>query len=154
MAYTTVNTGIDRKITLIDENGNQYSFDSSGNGLGGNLMSFKSEPVITQITSKPISNGGEQIVQDERVGWKGDFMVERTNGDGEDLENLQEVYYRTTGRSLKFTIHETTVNADGSGLTKWIYKNQSLRMTSTGESKMGSSQEQAYSFEGGGRVAG
>lgn len=151
MAYTQFNTGVSTSIRLIDNaTGVVYNFDDTGTGLGGNLTDFTPEPVVETIRDEPISNGGEQIVQDEHRGWKGEFTITRSDSGGEDFQALVESYYAQTGLTKKFTIFETTINTD-STVARWQYTSCAVRMTSSGQRKIGSKIEQKFTFDGGRR---
>jgi hypothetical protein len=153
MGYTSFITGVNTSIRLIDNiDGSVYNFDDTGKGLGGNLTDFSSDPVVETLRDEPISNGGEQIVQDEHRGWKGEFTVTRSDSGGEDFQVLIETFYANTGLTRKFTIIETTLNTD-STVTRWQYTNCAVRMTARGTSKIGSKVEQKFTFDGGRRYA-
>jgi hypothetical protein len=153
MAYSSFVTGVNTSIRLQDNlTGVIYNFDNTGKGLGGNLQEFASEPVVETMRDTPISNGGEQVVQDEHRGWKGEFSVTRSDSGGEQFQALIEAFYSSTGLTKKFTITETTLNVDQT-ITRWQYTQCAVRMTNRGSSKVGSMVEQKYTFDGGRRYA-
>jgi hypothetical protein len=137
------NLGVDRSILLIDQFGNQYNFST----LTHDLMSFKSEPMTSEIQNKSISRQGIIGVEYEYHAWTGEFVVNRKGNDLETLQYKMEQAYQNGDDPYVFTIHESTRNRDGSGTTsKWRYDNVKMTMTQDGDWKLETEVELTFKF--------
>lgn len=153
MAYlspNTFNTGIDRKIVIVDSStGQQYEFST----IGDELVSFDPKPKHAQVSRKTISRGGREDVQTERYGWTGTIVVSRSGPSFELLEYAQELAFRQQLDPKKFTIHEQIRNRDGSGTTtKWRYESCDLRLSEGGQSALGQELNLTLTFDATDRV--
>ncbi|GAC1394027.1 MAG: hypothetical protein NVSMB31_13970 [Vulcanimicrobiaceae bacterium] len=130
--------------------GQQRSISLVGYGDGtiydlGRVTSFTASPKGTEVDSKTINRRGYVDHKYMREGWTGEIMFDRTNGNMDRLEALQERLFHAGGRQMYFTLVEKTVNDDG-GLDEYTYERCEVHMTNGGTWRMDEKVEQTIAF--------
>lgn len=144
----TFNLGTDKTVQIIDND------TGAPINLGGRLITFKSDPKVTTVTSNPIDNFGYSQHRYAYDGWTGTITIDRAQGDFDALQALMEQNYHQQGEQKYFTIIETTFNANDGSTDVYQYIYCVLNMTTAGEWKKDSVVAITLSFEAQQRVQG
>lgn len=140
------NIGTDKSIVVID---NSTGLPIS---LGGRVTDIETTSKMTTITSLPIDNRGYAQHRYAYNGWTGTITVDRSNGDADALQALQEANYHAGGAQKYYTVTETIRNSADGTVDVYQYNYCVISLPSSGAWRKDASVPLRLSFEAQERV--